>query len=164
MWLYALYFASIYFGVSPINKIEYLYIPTIFKGIAFMLLVIAFGVYAAEDLESPYLVSNTFFMISTRSVFAPVISTAIYSNYIYATQITSLTKLAGYYSAKSIVTSTDDISGLFNQLQSQSLLSAIKITAGHLLIISIAIALLSAFIPFHKTLRFPIVRAGHDMA
>lgn len=164
MWLYALYFASIYFGVSPINKIEYLYIPTIFKGIAFMLLVIAFGVYAAEDLESPYLVSNTFFMISTRSVFAPVISTAIYSNYIYATQITSLTELAGYYSAKSIVTSTDDISGLFNQLQSQSLLSAIKITAGHLLIISIAIALLSAFIPFHKTLRFPIVKAGHDMA
>lgn len=60
LWMYALYFAFVYFEISPESKYEFLFFPMILKGMGMMLLIIAFGVYTAEDLNVPYLVSNTF--------------------------------------------------------------------------------------------------------
>lgn len=163
-WMYAIYFIILYFGVSPVSRYESLFIPTVFKGTAFMLLVIAFGVYAAEDIESPYLVSNTFFMISTRSVFAPVISMALFSNYLYNMQINSMMKLSEYYTNVDTNAHGKQIESLVQFIQDQSMLIGIKNAIGYLTISSIVLAVITIFIPFHKTLSIPALKAGQDMA
>lgn len=163
-WMYAIYFTILYFGVSPVSRYESLFIPTVFKGTAFMLLVIAFGVYAAEDIESPYLVSNTFFMISTRSVFAPVISTALFSNYLYNMQINSMMKLSEYYTGIDANTYGNQMESLVQFIQDQSMLIGVKNAIGYLTVSSIVLAVITIFIPFHKTLSIPALKAGQDMA
>lgn len=52
---------------------------------------------------------------------------------------------------------------LYTTLQQQSLLLALKEILGYLLVISIIIAVVSRFIPFHKTLRVTFKRTGDDM-
>lgn len=162
MWMYAIYFVILYFGVSPESRYESLFMPTVVKGVAFMLLVIAFGVYAAEDVESPYLVSNTFFMISMRSVFAPVMSTAFFSNYLYHAQVDVMMSLSGYYTDNNLLDIQSD--ALLQFVQDQSMLAGIKKVAGSVAVMSIALAFITAFIPFHKTLKIPAMEAGQDMA
>ena len=48
-------------------------------------------------------------------------------------------------------------------LQQQSLLLALKEILGYLLVISVIIAVVSRFIPFHKTIRVTFLRTGDDM-
>lgn len=43
MACYALYFAILYFGVSPASTYEMLYFPMFLRGLGMMILVIAFG-------------------------------------------------------------------------------------------------------------------------
>ena len=52
---------------------------------------------------------------------------------------------------------------LYNTLQQQSLLLALKEILGYLLVISVVIAVVSRFIPFHKTIRVTFKRTGDDM-
>lgn len=51
----------------------------------------------------------------------------------------------------------------YSTLQQQSLLLGIKIVIGYLLIAALVIAVISAFIPFHKTLKVAVVKTGDDM-
>lgn len=53
--------------------------------------------------------------------------------------------------------------GLYNTLQTQSLLLGLKTIIGYMLIASLIIAVASRFIPFHKTVKVAIVKAGEDM-
>ena len=48
-------------------------------------------------------------------------------------------------------------------LQQQTLLLALKEILGYLLVISVIIAVVSRFIPFHKTIRVTFLRTGDDM-
>ena len=52
---------------------------------------------------------------------------------------------------------------LYNTLQQQSMLLALKEILGYLLAISVIIAVVSRFIPFHKTIRVTFKRTGDDM-
>ena len=52
---------------------------------------------------------------------------------------------------------------LYNMLQQQSLLLALKEILGYLLVISVVIAVISRFIPFHKTIRVTFKKTGDDM-
>ena len=49
------------------------------------------------------------------------------------------------------------------RLQQQSLLLALKEILGYLLVISLFIAIVSRFIPFHKTIRVTFAKTGDDM-
>ena len=51
----------------------------------------------------------------------------------------------------------------YNMLQQQSLLLALKEILGYLLVISVVIAVISRFIPFHKTIRVTFKKTGDDM-
>lgn len=185
LFLYAIYFAFIYWGISPEARYESLFFPMIFKGVGMMLLIIAFGVYTAEDLESPYLVSNTFFMISTRSALAPVISSSFFANWLYKLQIENMNRLSGHITFTFADASRryaqffqDAVSkglgydnsillannNLYNILYTQGLLLSIKIIFGYLLLTAIILAFLSSLLPFHKAIKVPIVKAGTDMA
>ena len=44
----------------------------ILRGFGMMVLFIAFGLYVVEDLEPKLMLSNTFFLINSRSVLAPM--------------------------------------------------------------------------------------------
>lgn len=50
--------------------------------------------------------------------------------------------------------------GFYGILQDQG----IKILFGYLLLAAVLLAVLSAMIPFHKTVKVPVVKAGADMA
>ena len=54
--------------------------------------------------------------------------------------------------------------GFYGILQDQGLLLGIKILFGYLLLAAVLLAVLSAMIPFHKTVKVPVVKAGADMA
>ena len=183
MGLFACYFATMYWGVGPDSRYEALFLPMIVKGMGMMLCVIAFGVYTAEKLEPRYLVSNTFFMISVRSVLTPVFAASFYSNMLYHVQQQSMGRLVehltltdpqavqryaqlmqggqggGYQQAEQIANSS-----LYALLQTQGLLLSLKILFGYLLLAAVILAAVSALIPFHQTVRVPVVKAGADIA
>lgn len=52
---------------------------------------------------------------------------------------------------------------LYNVLQQQSTLLALKHILGWLFLVTLVIAIVSRFIPFHKTVRVPVIRMGEDM-
>ena len=51
---------------------------------------------------------------------------------------------------------------LYGVLQQQSTLLALKSILGWLFVITLVIAIVSCFIPFHKTIKVPIIRTGED--
>ena len=184
MFCYVIYLAILYFGITPYSTYEMLYLPVFLRGLAMMSLFIAFGVYVVEDLDPKLMLSNAFFLISFRSVLAPAISASFFSNALYHLQMKGINTLSenmvltnpvtstrysqalnnalaqghGYNEASQIATNS-----LYAILQQQSLLLGIKTIIGYLLITALTIAIVSAFIPFHKTLKVAVVKTGDDM-
>lgn len=48
-------------------------------------------------------------------------------------------------------------------LQQQAILLALKHMLGWLFFVTLVIAVISRFIPFHKTVRVPVIHTGEDM-
>ena len=184
MSCFVIFFAILYFGISPDSTYEMLYLPIFFRGLGMLTLIIAFALFAVEDLNPKYLLSNAFFLIIFRSVLAPILATSFYSNVLYRLQQKYM------YSLSETITTADPLSttrynqslnnaitqghpyneaaqlatnSLYNTLQQQSLLLALKEILGYLLVASVVIAVVSRFIPFHKTIRVTFKRTGDDM-
>lgn len=184
MSCFAVYLAILYFGIEPDGTYEMLYLPMFFRGMGMLILFIAFGVYVVEDLDPKLLIYNAFFLITFRSVLAPSIASAFFNNMIYRLQLQSMSVLsenmrmdnplaAGTFNqslnnalaqghpleeATQLATNT-----LYNTLQTQGLLLGLKTLLGYTLLFAIVMAVVSRFIPFHKTLKVEIVRTGEDM-
>ena len=148
-----------------------------------LVLIIAFALFAVENLQPKAFLSNAFFLIIFRSVLAPVMATSFYSNLLYnlqqkymhslaenftlvdplaaskyATALSSnLAKGHGYAEGAQMATMS-----LYSTLQQQSLLLALKEILGYLFVIAIVITVVSRFIPFHKTVRIKFAKAGDD--
>ena len=161
-----------------------LFFPIFIRGVGMLVLIIAFGLFAVEDLNPKFLLSNAFFLILCRSVLAPLMATSFYSNTLYHLQqkyihslsetITMVDPLAaskfsqslssgigqghGYAEATQMATTS-----LYSTLQQQSLLLALKDILGWLFIVTLVIAVVSRFIPFHKTIRVTFAKADDDM-
>ena len=63
-----------------------LFFPIFLRGLGMLALIIAFALFAVEDLNPKFLLSNAFFLIIFRSVLAPIIATSFYSNTLYRLQ------------------------------------------------------------------------------
>ena len=162
-----------------------LYLPIFFRGLGMLVLIIAFALFAVEDLNPKFLLSNAFFLIIFRSVLTPIMATSFYSNVLYRLEqkymyslsetITSVDPLAasrysqslnsalvqGHGNAEAAQLATNS---LYVTLQQQSLLLALKEILGYLLgYINHSLLLFPVFIPFHKTLRVTFKRTGDDM-
>lgn len=184
MGCFALFFGLLYFGISPDSTYEMLYFPVFIRGLGMLTLIIAFALFAVEDLNPKFLLSNAFFLIIFRSVLAPIMATSFYSNILYNLEqkymhslsetVTQADPLAmarfsqsfnsgllqghGYEEAVQVATSS-----LYTTLQQQSLLLALKEVLGWLFVITLVIAIVSRFIPFHKTIRVTFAKTGDDM-
>lgn len=184
LFCYVIYLGILYFGISPESTYEMLYVPMFFRGLGMLTLFIAFGVYVVEDLDPKLTLSNAFFLISFRSVLAPVIASSFFNNLLYHLQqknnytlsenITMTTPIASerfnqslhsalsqgheYSEASQIATNN-----LYSILQQQSLLLSIKTIIGYVLIFALILAIVCCFIPFHKTVKVAVVKAGNDM-
>ncbi len=184
MACFAIFFGTLYFTISPDSTYEMLFLPTFLRGLGMLTLIIAFALFAVEDLPPKYLLSNAFFLITFRSVLTPVTASAFYSNALYRLQQKYFVKISenitladplpasrytsalasnlqqghGMDTAEKLATNT-----LYNILQQQSTLLALKHILGWLFVITLAIAVISCFIPFHKTVRVPVIRTGEDM-
>lgn len=184
-WLFALHYAMLFTGISPDASYEALCVPMVLRGAGMMLLVIAFGVFTAEDLPQGELVSNTFFLISVRSVMGPVLASCLMANGLYRLQVQALDRLAAHLTpvdAAAAARQADGIAGalaqgksyadalltanqsLYATLQMQGTLWALKHLFAALLLAAIVLAVVSAFIPFHKTVKVDVVKTGEDMA
>lgn len=184
MSCFAIFFGMLYFGISPNSTYEMLFLPMFLRGLGMLTLIIAFALFAVEDMHPKYLLSNAFFLITFRSVLTPVIASAFYSNTLYHLQQKYMVKLS------EALTSTDLLAAsrwqttlnsslaqghsmseasqvatntLYAILQQQSTLLALKHLLGWLFIITAIIAVISRFIPFHKTVRVPVIHTGEDM-
>ena len=154
------------------------------RGLGMMTLIIAFALFAVEDLPPKYLLSNAFFLITFRSVLTPVIASAFYSNMLYRLQQKYMVELSETLTAtdplaaarwQSTLTSSlaqghgmsDAIrlatNTLYTVLQQQGTLLALKHILGWLFAVTLVIAVVSRFIPFHKTIRVPVIHTGEDM-
>ncbi len=185
MGCFAIFFGMLYFGISPDSTYESLFLPIFIRGVGMLTLIIAFALFVVEEFDEPrYLINNAFFLILSRSVVAPVLATSFYSNVLYHRQthyfntlsehFTMVDPLAaakydaalqsglagghGYAEAQQMA-----VTGLYNTLQQQSLLLALKEILGWLFVVSLVIAVVSRFIPFHKTVSVTFAKAGDDM-
>lgn len=184
MACFAIYLFILYFGITPYSTYEMLFIPMFFRGLGMLTLFIAFGVYVVEDLDPSLMLSNAFFLISIRSVLAPVLSASFFSNMLYRLQIKNITVLSenvtlttplasdryalslqnalgqghGFSEASQIATNS-----LYGVLQQQALLLSLKTLLGYVLIAVVGLAVVCCFIPFHKTLKVAVVKTGDDM-
>ena len=184
MGCFALFFGILYFGVSPDSTYEMLYLPMFVRGLGMLTLIIAFALFAVEDLHPKYLLSNAFFLITFRSVLTPVIASAFYNNALYHLQQKYMVKLSENFSGTDILAANKwqtvlnsslaeghsmneatqmATNTLYNMLQQQSTLLALKHLLGWLFLITLVIAVISRFIPFHKTVRVPVIHTGEDM-
>lgn len=184
MLCYVLYLSILYFGITPYGTYEMLYLPIFLRGTGMIILFIAFGVYVVEDLDPRLMLSNAFFLISFRSVLAPVMAASFFNNMLYHLQqryantlsesmtlvdpvaaqryqqalSSTLAQGHGYSEASRMATNN-----LYSVLQTQSLLLGLKALLGYVLIPALAITIVCCFIPFHKTLRVKVVKTGDDM-
>lgn len=184
MACFALHLVILYFGISPANTYEMLYLPMCLKGLGMMILFISFGVYVVEDLPPNMMIDNAFFLIAFRSAIAPALSSAFFSNILYSMQQKGITLLSenmtrldplavqqydnslhnamaqgyGMNEAAQIATNS-----LYTTMQTQSMLLELKTIFGYLLIFAIVLTVVSCFIPFHKTIKVAIVKTGEDM-
>lgn len=179
MFCYVIYLAILYFGITPYGTYEMLYLPILFRGVGMMVIFIAFGVFVVEDLDPRLTLSNAFFLISFRSVLAPVLSASFFNNMLYYLQAKGMNILSEnmtltnplaeqkYNQALSNALAQGHEFGeagqlaansLYSTLQQQSLLLALKTLIGYVLILALVIAVIAAFIPFHKTLKVAVVR------
>lgn len=184
MSCFALFFGILYFTVSPFSTYEMLYLPLFLRGLGMMVLIIAFALFAVEGLPPKLMLSNAFFLIIFRSVTAPVCASAFYSNMLYRLQQRYMVQLSENMTmtdalAVSRYSSTAAGSlaqghgmeeaaqmaagSLYSTLQQQSTLLALKHILGWLLAVTVVLAIVSRFIPFHKTVRMPVIRTGEDM-
>lgn len=118
---------------------------------------IAFGLYVVEDLEPKLMLSNTFFLINSRSVLAPIIAISFFNNMQYRLQLEYVQSLSAS------VTSSDPLAA---ERYARSLQNAIS--QGHGFeqaqqVAALVVAVVSAFIPFHKAVRVKVVKTGEDM-
>ncbi len=178
------YFAIMYFGIAPDSTYEMLYLPMFLRGMGMMILFISFGLFVVEELPMKYMLSNAFFLILSRSVLAPVIGSSFFSNMLYYLQLQGNQRLSdsitlsdpiaasqyasslqsaiaqghSYIEAEQIATNA-----IYTTIQQQSLLLSMKTVIGYMLITALVLAIVSAFIHFHKTVKVKIIRTGDDM-
>jgi hypothetical protein len=119
-----------------------------------------------------------------RSVLAPIMATAFYSNLLYrleqkymhslAETVTGIDPIAasqysqsfnsallqghGYSEGARLATNT-----LYATLQQQSLLLSLKEMLSYLVIATAVISVVSFFLPFHKTISVTFAKTGDDM-
>ena len=184
MFCYFIYFAILYFGISPFARYEMFIMPMMLRGFGMMVLFIAFGLYVVEDLEPKLMLSNTFFLINSRSVLAPIIALSFYSNAQYRLQqhyvqslsatVTEADPLAAARYGQSLGNAISQgfgfdqaqqvaVTSLNSTLQMQGLMLSVKDILGTMMVASLVVAVVSAFIPFHKAIRVRVVRTGEDM-
>lgn len=184
MFCYVAYLALLYFGVSADATYEALFGGMVLRGAGMIILFIAFGLYVVEDLDMKFMLSNAFFLISFRSLLAPVLSASFYSNMLYRLQARGMAvlsetmrmdnPLAAQRYSQSLTSALAQghgysesaklaANGLYSTLQQQALMAGIKQLLGCILIAALVIAVASAFIPFHKTFRKWTIRTGDDM-
>ena len=158
MFCYVIYLAILYFGITPYGTYEMLYLPILFRGVGMMVIFIAFGVFVVEDLDPRLTLSNAFFLISFRSVLAPVLSASFFNNMLYYLQAKGMNILSEnmtltnplaeqkYNQALSNALAQGHEFGeagqlaansLYSTLQQQSLLLALKTLIGYVLILSL---------------------------
>ena len=103
MACFTLFFGMLYFGISPDSTYESLFFPIFIRGVGMLTLIIAFALFAVEELPPKFLICNAFFLIASRSVLAPILATSFYSNTLYRLQQHYLTTLSAH------VTMTDPL-------------------------------------------------------
>lgn len=184
MACFVIFFGMLYFTISPDSRYEMLYLPLFFRGLGMMVLLIAFGLFVVEDLQFKYMLSNAFFLITFRAVLAPVLASSLYSNWLYRLQQSYFTQLSENFTMVDTLAAAKYSSSLssnlaaghgineamqlatnalYTTLQQQSTLLALKHILGWLTVITLVIAVVSRFIPFHKTVRVPVIHTGEDM-
>ena len=184
MACFAVFFGMLYFQVSPRSTYEMLYLPTFFRGLGMMVLVIAFSLYVVEKLEPQYMQMNAFYLILFRSALSPLLGMSFFSNLLYRLQQESLPVLAetataadpaarsaygsafraaraaGHGFGEAVQTATTSVYGTLGE---QALLLSVKTVLGWLFAAALVLAVVSCVIPFHRTVRVKVLRTGSDM-
>ena len=181
--LLAVSIVSEVFGTTMLKMSEgfTVLVPSLLVVVAY---VISFGLFVVEELPMKYMLSNAFFLILSRSVLAPVIGSSFFNNMLYYLQLRGNQRLSetitmsdpvaagqftsslqnamaqGHSYMESVQVAT---SSIYSTLQQQSLLLSMKTILGYMLIAALVLAIASAFIPFHKTVKVKIIRTGDDM-
>lgn len=183
MACFALFFGMLYFGISPDSTYEMLYLPMFLRGLGMLTLIIAFALFAVEDMPPKLLLSNAF------SSFFPLGADA--GRRICLLQQHALPPATEIYGRAVRVAHSHRSVGsrpvaIYIKQQSgtrawhrRSYAAGYKYplqriaTTGHsagteaysgmAFIVTLVIAIVSRFIPFHKTVRVPVIHTGEDM-
>lgn len=160
----------LYFRVNPTGLYEDLYFPMFLRGVGMLLLFVALAIYGVQGLQKKEMLSNAFFMISSRSAIAPAVGSSILSNWLYRSQQSSFNDLiqnidfqneiassrfnSSLQAAMTQGWSVEDASriasnSIYQSVQAQATLISVKMILGWLLIGGIALLIFIVLYFFH---------------
>lgn len=173
----------LYFRLMPNGLYQDLYSLMFLRGIAMLVLFVAFAIYGIYGLIPQQMPYNSFFLISSRSVLAPAVSSSILTNWLYRLQQRNITCLIQNVDMQNNLAATSFSSSLNNALaqgwsiedahrlatnslyqtvQIQATAVSIKTIAGWMLILGI-ILLIGIVLYFLRFTPVRLIMIGRDM-
>ena len=162
-----------------------LFLPVFLRGLGMLVLIIAFALFAVEELNPKFLLANAFFLICFRSVLAPILATSFYSNTLYRLEKIHVLPVRNNQSDQPAVPPANSLSpshsiwhkgtnilklhksGYPDTLCHSTAAKPSAFAQAH---IRLSVCHLTGhshcftcFIPFHKTIRVRCTKAGDDM-
>lgn len=180
---FTLAIAILYFQLSPVGVYQNLYSLMFLRGIAMLVLFVAFAIYGIYGLQPKQMPYNSFFLISSRSVLAPAVSSSILSNWLYRLQQRNITYLVQNVDMQNPIAATNysgylknalaqgwsfedanrlASNSLFQTVQVQAVAVSIKTIAGWMLIFGI-ILLAIIILYFLRFAPVKLIMIGRDM-
>lgn len=125
-----------------------LFLPLFLRAIATVITYVSVGLYITANVPGHYMDDIIFFIIALRSLVAPLIASAIYTNGIYRGQISHINKLTNQMDRLNPFISARSAAVLAN-VKTQASLLAIRDIYGVLIICGIILLVFMVVFPFH---------------
>jgi DHA2 family multidrug resistance protein len=125
-----------------------LFPPMYFRAMATVITYISAGVYITTNIPVHFLDDITFVIIALRSLGAPIVASAIYSNWLYRGQVRHVNSLANDMDSMNLLI-MDRSAGIITSVKTQASLLAIRDIYGVLIVAGIVLLVFIIVFPFH---------------
>jgi hypothetical protein len=175
--------ALLYFLVTPAGMYEDLFLPMFLRGVGMLTLFASFSIYGISGLTARQITYNGFFIVSSRSVLAPVVGASILTNWFNLLQQKNITLLSANIDTQNLtamnqfaataktalsqgwsIENAEQLAtnALYNQVQIQAAIVSIKTISGWMLISGI-ILLIGLLLYFFHFTPVRLIKMGKDM-
>jgi DHA2 family multidrug resistance protein len=148
---FVIYYFLLYQRLATGLGLEDFWLPSLFKGLAIILLYVSVGLYTVASFKPPEVFTAAAFMVITRSFLGSGIFTGLYSYFIYAGTVRHINNLAGLTAATAYV-QNESPAAYLRTIQQQASLAAFKELTGVILLFGVLLLVTIALIIVYRAL------------